>query len=99
MRITADEAQTIRQTVQRRFGQDACVWLFGSRTDDQKRGGDIDLLVETPTPLENAFRESIGLETDLQIALGDQKIDILLALPNLPRTPMQRIAKDTGIEL
>ncbi|AUN93908.1 nucleotidyltransferase domain-containing protein [Pseudazoarcus pumilus] len=99
MRITEDESRIIRDTVRLRFGRNARVWLFGSRTDDTRRGGDIDLLVETPEPLENAFRESIGLETDLQIALGDQKIDILLAQPDLPRTPMQRIARDTGIEL
>ncbi|MBA4741516.1 MAG: nucleotidyltransferase domain-containing protein [Azoarcus sp.] len=99
MRLTDNESRIIRDTVRRRFGSDARVWLFGSRADDAKRGGDIDLLVEAPAPLENAFRESIGLETDLQIALGDQKIDILLAQPNVPRTPMQRIARDTGIEL
>lgn len=99
MRLTDDETRIIRDTVRRRFGSDARVWLFGSRTDDTRRGGDIDLLVETPEPLENPFRESIGLETELQIALGDQKIDILLAQPNVPSTPMQRIARNSGIEL
>lgn|SRR5690554_3206098 len=99
MRLTDDETRIIRDTVRRRFGSNARVWLFGSRTDDKRRGGDIDLLVETPGPLENPFRESIGLETDLQIALGDQKIDILIAQPNAPSTPMQRIARNSGIEL
>jgi len=45
----ADEAttSTIRTAVAETFGEDANIWLFGSRVDDNKRGGDIDLLIET----------------------------------------------------
>jgi uncharacterized protein len=99
MRLTQDEAHIIRQSVRRRFGPDARVWLFGSRTDDSRKGGDIDLLVEPATPLDNAFRESIALETDLQMALGDQKIDIVITDPRVPPEPLHRIARSTGIEL
>ena len=41
MRLTEDESRIIRDTVRRRFGRNARVWLFGSRTDDTRRGGDI----------------------------------------------------------
>lgn len=99
MRLTKEQAHIIRHTTQQRFGPDARVWLFGSRTDDNAKGGDIDLLIETPEPLENAFRESVGIETDLQIALGDQKIDILLLQPDSQPSPIHQIARKTGIEL
>ncbi|MDD2741894.1 MAG: nucleotidyltransferase domain-containing protein [Rhodocyclaceae bacterium] len=99
MRLTTEQAKIIRRTTHQRFGQEARVWLFGSRTDDNARGGDIDLLIQTPKRLENAFRESIGIETDLQIALGDQKIDILLLQPGSQPTPIHQIAKNTGVEL
>lgn len=99
MRLSPLECQMIRETVARRFGPDARVWLFGSRTDDQARGGDIDLLVETSTALEKDFLATVSLEVELQETLGDQKIDILLKHPGTQETPLHRIAKQTGIPL
>jgi len=99
MRLTAQERYLIRQAVQRRFGSNANVLLFGSRTDDLARGGDIDLLVECPEVVESDFLATIGLETDLQDALGDQKIDILIHHPGIKESPLHRIAKKTGIPL
>lgn len=48
MRLNAAEIKTIVQTAQEIFGLEVSVYLFGSRIDDTKRGGDIDLLVCTP---------------------------------------------------
>jgi predicted nucleotidyltransferase len=99
MRLAQYERQIIRETVSRRFGPEAKVRLFGSRTNDDARGGDIDLLIETPAVPENAFREAIGLETELQMALGDQKIDILLCYPGCREEPIHEIARQTGLPL
>lgn len=99
MRLTTLERDIIRQTVQRRFGAHAQVVLFGSRTNDRARGGDIDLLVNCPDVVENDFLATIGLETDLQDALGEQKIDILIRHPGTTETPLHRIAQQTGIPL
>lgn len=99
MRLPPEQANIIRQTAQSQFGPGTRVWLFGSRTNDHARGGDIDLLIETRQPLENAFRESVALETALQVKLGDQKIDILLLYPGAQITPIHQIAHATGIEL
>ena len=54
------------------------VLLFGSRVDDTKKGGDIDLFIE-PQHLSNEFEQKIILITKLQLVLGDQKIDVVLA--------------------
>jgi predicted nucleotidyltransferase len=48
MRLTPEVREVIRTATQEVFGDQARVFLFGSRTDDNQRGGDIDLLVELP---------------------------------------------------
>lgn len=47
MRITETERRVLRDAAREAFGADSTVFLFGSRVDDSRRGGDIDLLVET----------------------------------------------------
>ena len=47
MRLQPKEMQTILQVARRIYGETVKVYLFGSRLDDIKRGGDIDLLSKT----------------------------------------------------
>ena len=47
MRLTPEQVNIIKRAVADTFGNKARIWLFGSRADDHKRGGDIDLLIET----------------------------------------------------
>ena len=46
MRLTTSQIETIRQAARQNFGAGASVWLFGSRVDDARRGGDVDLYIE-----------------------------------------------------
>ena len=78
MRLTAEERRKIREQVNHVFGEGSRVFLFGSRVDDTKKGGDIDLFIE-PTYLRNEFEQKISLLTKLHLALGEQKIDIIVA--------------------
>ena len=47
MRLTQGEIDTIVRIAREIYGWGVEVFLFGSRTDDSKRGGDIDLLVRS----------------------------------------------------
>ena len=62
MRLTPPQIDAIIQTVSRLTGGTAEVFLFGSRLDDRARGGDIDLLILTRTPLALVERARIKME-------------------------------------
>ncbi len=82
MRLSERERSIIRSAVTRHFGDHARVWLFGSRANDSLRGGDIDLLVETTLTSRDALRAKIATITDIQLQLGDQKIDLVTCAPS-----------------
>jgi uncharacterized protein len=100
MRLTDKEAKAISEAVNRRFGPEAKVYLFGSRVDDQKRGGDIDVLVETDLSGQAAVRAKLDAMSDIQLILGDQKIDMVLTSPEeRDRREIVRRAKSEGVLL
>jgi uncharacterized protein len=51
MRLSEYERTSIREAV-KNFIPDAKILLYGSRTDDSKRGGDIDILILTDRDLD-----------------------------------------------
>jgi len=96
MRLTPQARAIIRATTQEVFGDQARVRLFGSRTDDNLRGGDIDLLVELPKRQEDSHKKSLTLAARLQMRLGDQPIDVVVIDPESPRQPIHLMAAATG---
>lgn len=98
MRITDIQATTILEGVHKYCGKNARVWLFGSRVDDAKRGGDIDLYIETEIK-DTLLDAKLKLLGFFEKAFGEQKIDILLRSLFFPMTAMHEMAKSTGIEL
>ena len=99
MRLKDYQVEAIKEAAQRRFGSNARVYLFGSRTDDTCRGGDIDLYIESDTPLPDRFRMEQRFEMDLLKALGERRIDILVWDPEVTTQGIHRRAKETGVEL
>lgn len=73
--------------------------LFGSRVDDAARGGDIDLLVESPDPLDSRLQVQLRLGARLERTLGGRRIDVLVIDPQTERLPVHDVALATGIEL
>lgn len=99
MRLTPDQIQSIKQTARTVLGDDVRVILFGSRVDDSKKGGDIDLLFETDHLVGNRATTVGALYVSLIRKLGDRKIDILLRDPATPDAPVLDVAKHMGIQL
>lgn len=77
MRLTEEDRELIKKSVKTHFGESAKVYLFGSRADDTKRGGDIDLYIETEV-IEGVLQKKLKLIGELHYLLGEQKIDIVI---------------------
>lgn len=99
MRLTEIQRQTIISAVTSVIGAESRVWLFGSRVDDAKRGGDIDLLVETEQVIPSRTTALCKLEGALAVRLGDRKIDVLLKDARTADAPIFDIARKTGVLL
>lgn len=99
MRLSPEQIAVIRQAAEEIFGHDVDVRLFGSRLNDQDRGGDIDLLVASETIIDGKVDKMLRLTARLQLRLGDQPIDILVVDPSTPLNPVQRHAIETGRRL
>lgn len=76
MRLQSKEVQIIIQVAKEIYGEGVKVYLFGSRLNDEKRGGDIDLLVRTEGETKNVLAR-IRMIARLKRLLGDQKIDVI----------------------
>lgn len=97
MRLKKEHVEIIKNAAKNYFGRDAEVYLFGSRVDDNKKGGDIDIYIETNLK-ENIFERKIKLLEKLHKELGEQKIDIVIN--NFTNDKfIYQVAKTEGISL
>ena len=99
MRLSPEQIAQIRQSAAESFGPEARVWLFGSRVDDSKRGGDVDLLVESDAPIDNPAFLAAQLSARLQRKMHGRKVDVLLLAPNLRPMLIHDSALGEGVRL
>ena len=90
MRITPIEKELIKRTAQECFDAAVVVRLFGSRVDDSKKGGDIDLFFESSITLD--LKHKLALEYRLS-AECDTKVDLLVKNPGQEENAIFEIAR------
>lgn len=99
MRLSTEQIQEIRQLAQQITGKQTSIRVFGSRLDATAQGGDIDLMVELPNPIDNPALMTAQLSAKISRAMHGRKVDVLLIAPNLIRLPIHEIAFKEGILL
>lgn len=101
MRLTPVQISAIKESAELCFGPSARVWLFGSRVDDNRRGGDIDLLVETESlPLNREVEAKSNFIGKLWNRIGEQKIDVVMTSRDTPDDRrIVQVARKTGLPL
>lgn len=96
MRLSDKERDQIVSAV-KELDSLATVYLFGSRTKLELKGGDIDLLVLSDTL---TFSDKVSLLVTLKAALGDQKIDLSIKHPDEVTTdPWASLVCREGVKL
>jgi predicted nucleotidyltransferase len=75
------------------------VRVFGSRIDDTKQGGDLDLMLELPEPVDNPAFLAAQLAAKVSRLMNGRKVDVLLSAPNLMRLPIHDVAFKEGVIL
>ena len=97
MRLSNTTIDTIIKYARDYFGNDSEVFLFGSRVNDNLKGGDIDLLVKTNIPSKEHLNTKLKFLTKLNITLGLQKIDVIVHPKNVKdKRDIVRIAEING---
>lgn len=99
MRLDTATQHIIKTEIANLLGTGITVRLFGSRADDEQRGGDIDLLIESPVPLENRVEIECRLAARLYIKLGGRKVDVLIKDSVTPLKPVYQQAMLHGVIL
>lgn len=76
MRLKESEIEAIQSTFLKIFIHGE-IYLFGSRVDDNKKGGDIDLYIKTKSSSQLS-RKKIDFLVSLKQLIGRQKIDLVI---------------------
>ncbi|WP_374942735.1 nucleotidyltransferase domain-containing protein [Sphingomonas sp.] len=96
--MEADELKAIKAAAAYAFGPDATVRLFGSRADDRRRGGDIDLHVEVDASVD-AWRAKCLFEDNLFARIEPQRVDVIVRNRDQPPRGIDMIALRDGVTL
>lgn len=101
MRLSHKEKEVIIRAFRDTFDKEDHLWLFGSRTDDGKRGGDIDLYVETGNDNVGILvQRHLDFLRKVKGSIGDQKIDLVINQISTHKDLLiYKVAKKTGIPL
>ena len=94
MRLSSGEIELLKATL-KKLDANAELYLFGSRVDDTKKGGDIDLLLISDI-LDKTSKRALRLAFFERF--GEQKIDILLDDGEFIE-PFHKLAFERGIKL
>lgn len=102
MRLSDSEVVKIKQVLASFINvNEPKVYLYGSRTDDTLKGGDIDLLWIVPDDLEKSLNiDKYIILTALKKEIGDQRIDLgIVSQPSLEADSFYNQVLEQAVQL
>ena len=101
IRLTQYTIDAIKKSFVENFLPNDELWIFGSRVYPEKKGGDIDLYIESNIDDANvAVKKKLSFLVSIFKQIEEQKIDVVLNLKSLNHTLMiYDVAKKEGVRL
>ena len=96
VRLSENYIKVIKNNAFEFFGDKTRVLVFGSRTNLNAKGGDIDLYI-IPETKDNILERELKFSVKIKMALGEQKIDIVIQ-ENSEKL-IEKIALSKGVEI
>ncbi len=96
MRLKQNEIDILKSNILKQI-TDAKIILFGSRVDDTKKGGDIDIFVETGQQV--SLKQQIKILTDIEMGGIGRKVDMIVKTPTTKDQPIFQTIYQKGIVL
>jgi aminoglycoside 6'-N-acetyltransferase len=99
VRLSTRDSIALEAVFRKCFLEGDKLWVFGSRADLNRKGGDLDLYIETTlSSIDEAASQKGKFIALLKEKIGDQKIDMVLNVINFPyKLPIYDVAKSEGI--
>lgn len=95
MRISKEQTELLKKSILTLL-PNAVIYLFGSRVDDNKKGGDVDIMVLSDREL--GWKEKSLIKYGYFKKFGEQKIDIV-SFSFDEKDPFKQITMEEGIKL
>lgn len=95
MRISHEQIDFLKKEIISAL-PDAVVYLFGSRTDDSKKGGDIDIMILSDRKIR--WKEKAMIRWHYFEKFGEQKLDIISSTFK-EEGPFKQIVLHEGVRL
>lgn len=99
MRIQTEAREALVKSVRSVAPEARTIRLFGSRLDDNAKGGDVDLMIEFEHPIEHPAMLAARIAVQASRTLAGRNVDVVLKAPNLKECSIHRIAMATGVAL
>ncbi len=99
IRLSEKEIDQIQQAFLLTFKSGDHLWVFGSRADMTKKGGDIDLFVESQMDASHILDAKFNFMRELFLRFDDRKIDIVVQYKGAISLPIYAHAKETGVQI
>ena len=101
VRMSTLDLMKLEITFRKNWLPNDSLWIFGSRADLSRKGGDIDIYIETHAKtVKQACDIEQKFKIDLINKIGEQKIDVVLNMLNFSNNiPIHEFAKAEGVKI